>query len=590
MRRLSGVLLLLVLSAPLLCQNNSSEESAYQTAASKPQPADRLKALEDFLASHPQSALKLDALELLVWNSRSSGSVADLEHWSSQLLSVSPENPLAAAVIIDSSLPIGTPEPPADRAKRAIGVLEHFDRPEGFSHGDFAAMKNFVIATLNGVVGYSYFEQKEFAAARPYLRKAVDLLPNNAQFAYTLALSDLQGSNPDQAEGFIYLARSVNLTKGTAAGASLAQYARQKYREANGTDTDWDKYLANAVVPSAPPAAQPAPAVVASAPAATGTPASTRTHPNSVTPASTPSASRTTATASPSPAATVSTTAPTQPRPAPTSGTAVASTTTPAEPKTSTSAAPVPATGNSTRAGEASSGSIGTPAGAPVPKPNPPTSGAAAANTSVAVATPPPPPADEPPFRVMPPRHIPELTKGAPISLGLLIQSALAQRQTRQPIVFNLTDMFRRLHQNDEAFVMSFSKGLVFQEDLTSNDKALESAMDAIAPEPGAAIYDAVTFAAGHLNRISRNKNRVLVVISGEGDRNSGVSPLELSSELNVSGVRIYCIGLAVYSQNDQARLQQLAGYTGGRAFFISGADQIRSALQSISSDLGIAY
>lgn len=207
------------------------------------------------------------------------------------------------------------------------------------------------------------------------------------------------------------------------------------------------------------------------------------------------------------------------------------------------------------------------------------------------MATPPPPPAaSEPPYRVMPPRHIPELTKGAPISVGLLIQSSLAQRQTRQPLVFNLTDMVRRLHQNDEAFVMSFSKGLMFQEDLTSNDKALESAMDAIAPEPGAAIYDAVTFAAGHLNRVARNKNRVLVVISGEGDRNSGVSPLELSSELNVSGVRIYCIGLAVYSQSDQARLQQLAGYTGGRAFFVSGADQIRSALQSISGDLGITY
>jgi VWFA-related protein len=190
----------------------------------------------------------------------------------------------------------------------------------------------------------------------------------------------------------------------------------------------------------------------------------------------------------------------------------------------------------------------------------------------------------------MPPRHIPELTKGAPISVGLLIQSSLAQRQTRQPLVLNLTDMVRRLRQDDEAFVMSFSKGLVFQEDLTSNDKALESAMDSIAPAPGAAIYDAVTFAAGHLNRIARNKNRVLVVISGEGDRNSGVSPLELSSELNVSGVRIYCIGLAVYSQSDQARLQQLAGYTGGRAFFLSGPDQIRTALQSISSDLGIAY
>jgi len=553
MRHLPGVLLVLVLSATLSAQGNNSEQADYQAAATKAQPADRLKALEGFLASHPQSALKLDALELLVWNSRTSGSLADLEHWTSQLLQASAENPLAAAVIIDSSLPISNPEPPADRAKRAISALDHFDRPEGFSHDDFTAMKKFVVATLNGVVGYSYFEQKDFASARPYLRKAVDLLPNNAQFTYTLALSDLQGDKPDQAEGFKYLARSVNLTKGSPAGDSLAQFARQKYRDANGTDSDWDKYLANTSVP-APPVPRTEPAVVASA---TSTGTTVRTPPAPSTP---------------------------------TSGTAAPSSTT-----ATTSTPSTPATTNSPAGGSSSpaASTATTPAisSAKASRPASTASTPAKPAKEVAMATPPPPPpAAEPTYRVRPPRHIPELTKGAPISVGLLIQSALAQRQTRQPIVFGLTDMVRRLRQNDEAFVMSFSKGLAFQEDLTSDDKALESAMDAIAPAPGAAIYDAVTFAAGHLNRIARNKNRVLVVISGEGDRNSGVSPLELSSQLNVSGVRIYCIGLAVYSQSDQARLQQLAGYTGGRAFFLSGTDGIRAALQSISSDLGIAY
>ncbi len=176
------------------------------------------------------------------------------------------------------------------------------------------------------------------------------------------------------------------------------------------------------------------------------------------------------------------------------------------------------------------------------------------------------------------------------MSIGLLIQSSLAQRQTRQPIVYSLTDMVRHLRTYDEAFVMSFNKDMTFQEDLTSNDKALEAAMDEIAPAPGSAVYDAVTFAAGHLNRIARNPNRVLIVIAGEGDRSSAVSPIELSSELNVSGVRIYCIGIDVFSQSDQARLGQLAAYTGGRAFFLSGPDQVRSAIHSISTDLGISY
>jgi hypothetical protein len=563
MRQAVGVAILFLVSLHAPAQTGNSEQAEYAAAASKVQPAERLSALEQFLNTHPQSALKLDALELLVWNSRTSGSIADLEHWTTQLLSTSPDNPLAAAVMIGNSLPIGPSEPPADRAKRAISALDHFDRPEGFSHDDFGAMKNFVVATLNGVVGYSYFEQKDFAAARPYLRKAVEIVPNNAQFAYTLALADLQGNKTEQAEGFKYLARSVNLTKGTPAGESLALYARQQYKDVGGIDSDWDKYLANTVVPAAP-SAQPATPVVAAAPTTSPAP--------STTAAATPSSSTAARATAPAKSASPSSSA--------------ASSTTPA-PVTAT-AARTP-TGSSRKAEIPVSGTIASTPSKSQPAPS--TAGNSNGTREVAMSTPPlPPPANEPTYRVMPPRRIPELTKGAPMSVGLLIQSALAQKQTRQPIVFSLTDLVRRMRQNDEAFVMSFSRGLAFQEDLTSNDKALESAMDSIAPEPGAAIYDAVTFAAGHLNRIARNKNRVLVVISGEGDRNSGVSPLELSSELNVSGVRIYCIGLDVYSESDQARLQQLAGYTGGRAFFIHGPDQIRGALQSISSDLGIPY
>ena len=583
MRQLLGVAILLIFTGALAAQTSNSDQGEYAAAASQSQPAQRLAALERFLAANPQSPLKLDALELLVWNNRTSGSIADLEHWTSQLLATSQDNPLAAAVIIGSSLPIGGHEPPADRAKRAITALDHFDRPEGFSHDDFAAMKNYVVATLNGVVGYSYFEQKEFASARPYLRKAVELLPDNAQFAYTLALSDLQGDKTDQAEGFKYLARAVNLTKNTPAGENLGYFARQKYKDVGGTDEDWNKYLANTVVPGSSAQATPA-EVAANAPpratAANPAPANSR-QPTSTAPArvATPAASASTASSSTSAPPVTPSAASSGPvtSPSPSSGSsAAASNSTVTTGSTSNVASAIPPPSAATSAPTTSSA---PPAATTQPA------------KEVAMATPPvPPPAKEPTYRVVPPRRIPELTKGGPLSVGLLIQSSLSQKQTRQPIVFSLTDLVRRLRQNDEAFVMSFSKGLEFEEDLTSNDKALESAMDAISPAQGAAIYDAVTFAAGHLNRIARNRNRVLIVISGEGDRNSGVSPLELSSELNVSGVRIYCIGLDVYSQNDQARLQQLAGYTGGRAFFLSGPEQLRSALQTISNDLGIAY
>lgn len=506
----------LILTAAFLCaisaaQNSpAAEQQEYQAAVSQPQGPEQLAALEKFVTAHPQSRLKLDALEMLVWDARTSAGLADLEYWTGQLLSMAPDNPLAAAVIIGNSLNISS-ENPVSRAKRTLTALERFDRPEGLSHDDFAKMKDFATATLNGVVGYSYFEQKDFVSARPYLRKAVEMKPSNAQYTYTLALSDLQGPNSDQAEGYKMLARSVNLTKGTAAGERLAAFARQNFQQAGGSSENWDKYLAATVMPVPPETEKPAVSAAA-------------THPT------TQSATQASAT-----------------RPAP-----------PAARE------PIFIASN----------------GAPP---------VVARNTASA---PPPVAAPEPdrPLRAFPPRPARHIVPGSPVSVGVLIQASLTNRADRQPVVFTLSDLVRHLRDKDEAFIMSFSRGVVFQEDLTSNSKSLENAMDSIAPTPGSAMYDAVTFAAGHLDRVARNPNRVLLVIAAEGDRDSTVSPLELSSEINLSGVTIYCIGVGVTTANDQSRLEALADSTGGRAIFIPDLSRFREATRSIAQGLGISF
>jgi hypothetical protein len=99
-----------------------------------------------------------------------------------------------------------------------------------------------------------------------------------------------------------------------------------------------------------------------------------------------------------------------------------------------------------------------------------------------------------------------------------------------------------------------------------------------------------VTFAAGHLDRVARNKNRVLLVIAAEGDRDSTVSPLELSSEIDLSGVTIYCISVGITRPEDESRLETLADSTGGRAIFISDLGGFRNATHTIAGGLGIAF
>ena len=178
------------------------------------------------------------------------------------------------------------------------------------------------------------------------------------------------------------------------------------------------------------------------------------------------------------------------------------------------------------------------------------------------------------------------LSATGPMSLGILVETSLATKANRSAVVNSLSDMLRR----DEAFILTYDNNLVFAQDLTSDPHQLEEAMENIRPQKGAVLDDAVAFAAGHLARIAKYPNRVLLVISDGRNVDSHASPLQTSAEINSAGVRIYCIGLNVADAEGQYRLRQLAASTGGQSDFISTPGQFRDATRYIAQNLGIDF
>jgi hypothetical protein len=185
-------------------------------------------------------------------------------------------------------------------------------------------------------------------------------------------------------------------------------------------------------------------------------------------------------------------------------------------------------------------------------------------------------------------RSIPATT--GPMSLGILLETSLAHKENRGAVVNSLADMLRRMNDRDEAFILSYDNNVVFQQDLTSDSHQLEEAMDDIKPQKGAVLDDAVAFAAGHLARIAKYPNRVLLVVSDGRNVDSHASPLQTSAMINGAGVRIYCIGVDVTEAGGQARLQALASSTGGESRFISTPGQFRDATRYIAKDMGIDF
>jgi tetratricopeptide (TPR) repeat protein len=446
-----------------------------------------MRDMQQFVSSSPDSSLRLDALEFLVWDSIQIHDSAARQRWSKELLSSSPDNPLACAATLTDQQPAMSASPQQiDHLQRSLSRLAELHKPEGMIPAEFALLRQQTYVDLSGALGLAYLSRKDYAAAQSYLRPAVSVRPNDSRYVYALSRALLEGKNPDTANGFWYLARAVNLTAGTPEGSRIAQFARDSYVSNGGNNADWNQFVA-------------------------------------VTSFGTPNHASVVAISKPT-----------------------ITSITPSAQKSAPVIASVPPLRTRTKKDSGDDDAV-----------------------------------------MQPRRPLPPSTD--PVSLGILVESSLLKGENRDAIVFGLSDLARHLRENDEAFIMAFSDQLDFQQDLTSQDTLLEDALDEIQPKSGAALMDGVAFAVEHLDRVGRNKNRVLLVISdGRNDTHheTGVAPL--NSQYH--DVRIDCIAVNVGQGADQAFLQRLAQYSGGKMSYASDPKQLRVATARMAQAMGIYF
>ena len=501
--RNSAWLLTLVLAAGCTAVAQSSLD-VYTSAVRQSRISDRMAGMERFLSTYPTSDLRQDALEILVWDSLESGQREQARTRAEELRKLEPQNALAIAVVAETRAEtLGRSDRKAadqafELAKDGIQVYPQLRHPEGMRDGEFILLQRQVVSILDGEAGLGYLAQKDYESARRYLHESVAIRPEDPRYLYGLALALLDGKDPMQQEGYLYLARTVNLTHGTPAGQQIADYAQKKFEKSGGTAESWNEYLAAATVPGS------------------------RTQPTRTE----------LATRQPAPA--------TRPAPSPT-----ASVTTAPTKRTPATTAPPPASSSENE--ETAPDSIPTPT-----------------------------------FK----REY--VARTSPVSMGILLQTEHLNKENRRQILDALSDMVRHLRNDDEVFIMAYGKKLDFEQDLTGNPKLLEEAMDQIKPETGAALLDAVAFAAGHLERIATNKNRLLLVISDGRNTPSKNNPLTLSQQLNT--VRVDCIGLDVDGDSGRRQLESLAAYSGGQVSFANDSAQLRTAAVQMAEGIGIEF
>ena len=499
---LSLALAILALAPVVVSQVASNQLSAYTDAVARVQPWDRLIQLERFAIHAQPGPLKAQALEFVIWEYLRNNNVAHALTWANELYATDKDNALAIALRANNrrvEVENGTvkPERLLNIASHGLDMLPQLERPLGMTGGDFTLLKRQAYAMLSSVAGMAELRMKDCVAARDYLHNTIALEGNNPRDMYNLALADLNGPDQNPKEGYWYLARAVDLSRGTPQGRVLARSARARYMKDGGSTGDWDQFLA---------AAAPANAMGEQA-------------------------------------------------------TVLASATPPKLP-------PIPERKTASPAGTAGS----RPPSVPERRNAQPPRSVWADNT--------PPP-------IVRKRA---LSTTGPMSLGILVETSLTNKDNRSAVVNSLIDMLRRMNDRDEAFILTYDNNLVFEQDLTSDPHQLEEAMESIKPQKGAVLDDAVAFSAGHLARIAKYPNRVLLLISDGKNVDSHASPVQTSAEINSAGVRFYCIGVDVVDRDGQYRLRELAASTGGQSRFISTPGQFRLATRDIAQNIGIDF
>ena len=143
---------------------------------------------------------------------------------------------------------------------------------------------------------------------------------------------------------------------------------------------------------------------------------------------------------------------------------------------------------------------------------------------------------------------------------------------------------------DDRVAVFSFADNLTVDAGFSAGAGERERALAGLSALGGTALYDALV--QGFNSFEGQAGAPALILFTDGKDETSQLSFEQALESARRSGVRLFCIGLeAAFEDKQQRRLvEQLAGETGGRAFFLAGLEELAEIYLQISDELRSGY
>lgn len=186
-------------------------------------------------------------------------------------------------------------------------------------------------------------------------------------------------------------------------------------------------------------------------------------------------------------------------------------------------------------------------------------------------------------------------SEDVPVTIGLVIDTSGSMRPKYDHVVTAALLFVKFSNPLDEVFVVNFgdrvSSGLPSSVPFSSDLHELRAALSFGTPSGRTALYDAILYSLGHLEKGKRER-KALMLVSDGGDNISAHGPQEVTAMVRESRATIYTVGIFDADDRDRnpALLRRLALVSGGEAFFPGQLAELDGICGQIASDIRTRY
>jgi Ca-activated chloride channel family protein len=183
----------------------------------------------------------------------------------------------------------------------------------------------------------------------------------------------------------------------------------------------------------------------------------------------------------------------------------------------------------------------------------------------------------------------------APVSLGVVFDvSGSMSGDKISKAREALSRFIDTSHNRDEYFLIGFNQRAQLLLNRTRDSDALLEKLTFVQTKGNTALYDATYLGVERVTRGSHPKRAILLISDGQ-DNSSRYTFSEVKRMLKESDVIIYAVGIvggggSELDMQGRAILEELAGVSGGKAFFPSTSAEMNDTFERIALELRTQY